>query len=190
NLALNARDAMAGQGAFTIDVANVVLDASTRDNAHEVEHGEYVKFRFADTGCGMDRAVIEQAFEPFFTTKTSGKGTGLGLSMAYGFVRQSNGHIEISSQPGEGACIDIYLPRCTRKVEQKRIRGKVATDKGSGTILVVEDDDAVRQAAADMLSRLGYFVLEAPDAMAAWDVLRQGVQVDVIFADVVTPGPL
>src|SRR5690606_32245153 len=98
----------------------------------EIEPGEYLKFTFSDTGCGMDRNVLEQAFEPFFTTKTTGKGTGLGLSMAYGFVRQSNGHIELSSRPGEGTCISIYLPRSLRKVEHKHVSNKAPADGGTG----------------------------------------------------------
>lgn len=192
NLALNARDAMEGQGqgVFSIHVANVVLDAAKAGRMSGMEAGEYLRFSFSDTGCGMDQSVLEQVFEPFFTTKEAGKGTGLGLSMAYGFVRQSNGQIDIASKPGEGTRIDIYLPRSLRKVEQRPTAARRQPDEGSGTVLVVEDDDAVRQAAADMLSGLGYVVLQAPDAMAAWDVLRQGVHVDVIFADVVTPGPL
>ena len=190
NLALNARDAMDGQGVFTIHAGNVVVDTAQAGKIPEVEAGEYLKLSFSDTGCGMDRSVLEQAFEPFFTTKETGKGTGLGLSMAYGFVRQSNGHIDIASKPGEGTRIDVYLPRCLRRVEQGPVVSRKQPDEGSGTVLVVEDDDAVRQAAADMLTGLGYVVLQAPDAMAAWDILRQGMQVDVIFADVVTPGPL
>jgi len=190
NLALNARDAMEGQGTFTIQAENVVFDAAQAGRVPEIEPGEYLRFSFSDTGCGMERSVLEQVFEPFFTTKEAGKGTGLGLSMAYGFVRQSNGHIDIASKPGEGTRIDIYLPRCLRKVDKRPAVQKRQPDEGSGTVLVVEDDDAVRQTAADMLAGLGYVVLQAPDAMAAWDVLRQGVQVDVIFADVVTPGPL
>jgi signal transduction histidine kinase/DNA-binding response OmpR family regulator len=190
NLALNARDAMEGQGVFTIHAGNVVFDAAQAGRLPEIEPGEYLRFSFSDTGCGMERSVLEQVFEPFFTTKEAGKGTGLGLSMAYGFVRQSNGHIDIASKPGEGTRIDIYLPRCLRKVETRPAVGRKQPDEGSGTVLVVEDDDAVRQAAADMLAGLGYVVLQAPDAMAAWDILRQDVQVDVIFADVVTPGPL
>lgn len=192
NLALNARDAMDGreQGSFTVQASNVVFDVAQGGRLSGIEPGEYLKFSFSDTGRGMDRSVLEQVFEPFFTTKEAGRGTGLGLSMAYGFVRQSNGHIDISSEPGEGTRIDIYLPRCLRKVETRPPATRKQLDEGSGTVLVVEDDDAVRQAAADMLSGLGYVVLQAPDAMAAWDILSQGVQVDVIFADVVTPGPL
>jgi CheY-like chemotaxis protein len=144
----------------------------------------------SDTGCGMPPEVAAQAFEPFFTTKPEGKGTGLGLSMAYGFAKQSGGHIRIYSETGHGTTIKLYLPRSFEgEVEPPRpLAGPV--QGGSETILVVEDDLAVQAAVVNTLQSLGYRVLRASDAQAALTILQSGVPVDVLFTDVVMPGPL
>jgi CheY-like chemotaxis protein len=143
-----------------------------------------------DTGSGMTREVIEQAFEPFFTTKPEGKGTGLGLSMVWGLVKQSDGHIKIYSEPGEGTTIRIYLPRSK---QQEDLAVEVDTGPvvgGTETVLVVEDDEAVRATVIEMLTDLGYRVLKATDAQLGLAVIDSGVPIDLLFTDVVMPGPL
>jgi CheY-like chemotaxis protein len=143
-----------------------------------------------DTGCGIAPDVIDQVFEPFFTTKAEGKGTGLGLSMVYGFVKQSGGHIKIYSEPGQGTTLRIYLPRAREKED---VETNVETGPASGgteTVLVVEDDEDVRGTVVDMLSELGYRVLKAKDAQSALAIVESGVPIDLLFTDVIMPGPL
>jgi CheY-like chemotaxis protein len=138
----------------------------------------------------MPPEVLARAFEPFFTTKREGEGTGLGLSMAYGFVKQSNGHIRIYSEVGSGTTIKIYLPRSMQpEVELPNLRNAPVLG-GSETILVVEDDLSVQATVVDMLQALGYRVLRANDGQAALTILRSGVPVDMLFTDVVMPGPV
>jgi len=194
NLAINARDAMEhcveGAARLTIEVNNALLDAAYCASHPDVAPGQYVVIAVSDTGSGMTPEVMRQAFEPFFSTKAEGKGTGLGLSMVYGLVRQSGGHVKIYSEAGEGTTIKLYLPR-TREAEDTY----VALDTqpvvgGTETVLVVEDDDAVRATVVDMLTGLGYRVLKACDASAALTVIESGVPVDLLFTDVVMPGPL
>jgi CheY-like chemotaxis protein len=144
----------------------------------------------SDTGCGMPPEVVARAFEPFFTTKREGEGTGLGLSMAYGFVKQSNGHIRIYSEVGSGTTIKIYLPRSMQpEVELPNLRNAPVVG-GSETILVVEDDLAVQATVVDMLQGLGYRVLKASDGQGALTILQSGIPVDMLFTDVVMPGPV
>jgi CheY-like chemotaxis protein len=134
--------------------------------------------------------VIARAFEPFFTTKPEGQGTGLGLSMAYGFVKQSDGHIQIYSEPGSGTTIKVYLPRSSQPEVELADRRALAMVGGSETILVVEDDLAVQTTVVDILSGLGYRVLRANDGQSALTIIQSGVPVDLIFTDVVMPGPV
>lgn len=190
NLAINSRDAMPEGGQLTIEVANVALDDAYAADLPDVAPGQYVMLAVSDTGHGMPPEVAAQAFEPFFTTKAEGKGTGLGLSMAYGFAKQSGGHIRIYSEVGHGTTIRLYLPRSFEKeVEPPRpLAGPV--QGGSETILVVEDDIAVQAAVVSVLQSLGYRVLRAGDAQAALTILQSGVHVDLLFTDVVMPGPL
>jgi len=190
NLAINARDAMPEGGRLTIEVANVVLDEQYTASVPDLAAGQYVMLAVSDTGHGMSPEVAAHAFEPFFTTKPEGKGTGLGLSMAYGFVKQSGGHIRIYSEPGQGTTVKLYLPRSFEKeMEPPRpLAGPV--EGGQETILVVEDDLAVQAAVVRMLQSLGYRVLRASDAQAALSILQSGVHVDLLFTDVVMPGPL
>jgi len=138
----------------------------------------------------MSPEVLERAFEPFFTTKPEGKGTGLGLSMAYGFAKQSGGHIRIYSELGHGTTVKLYLPRSHEKEIVLPHRGTGPVERGSETILVVEDDLAVQAAVVDMLQSLGYKVLRANEAQAAMTILESGVHVDLVFTDVVMPGPM
>ena len=143
-----------------------------------------------DTGCGIPPDIIEQVFEPFFTTKPEGQGTGLGLSMVYGFVKQSGGHIKIYSEPDHGTTVRVYLPRA-RALED--VETDIETGPATGgaeTVLVAEDDEEVRGTVVDMLSDLGYRVLKAKDAQSALAIIESGVPIDLLFTDVVMPGPL
>ena len=190
NLAINARDAMDGEGRLTIEVGNAFLDQDYADGHADVSTGQYVMLAVTDTGCGMAPELVEKIFEPFFTTKAEGRGTGLGLSMVYGFVKQSSGHIKVYSEVGHGTTFKLYLPRSNQSEdllvsdEGRPIRG------GTETVLVVEDDDAVRELAVTTLADLGYAVLKARDAKAALTIVESGVPIDLLFTDVVMPGPL
>ena len=189
NLAINARDAMDGAGKLTIEMGNVVLDEQYVHNL-AVPAGQYVMLSVTDTGKGMSGPVLQRAFEPFFTTKPEGAGTGLGLSMAYGFVTQSRGHIRIYSEPGHGTGVKIYLPRTlmAEAADEEELSGVVTG--GSETVLVVEDDVGVRATVVDMLGNLGYKVLKAEDGESALAVLQSGAQIDLLFTDVIMPGPV
>ena len=190
NLAINARDAMNGHGRLTIEAGNAALDDAYAKRNAEVTPGQYVMLAVTDTGAGMSPEVRERVFEPFFTTKPEGQGTGLGLSMVYGFVKQSGGHVKIYSEEGHGTTIRIYLPR-VRQEEDRETNLEAGPSKG-GTemILVVEDDEEVRATVVEMLSDLGYRVLKAKDAQSALAIIESGVPVDMLFTDVVMPGPL
>ena len=193
NLALNARDAMPGGGRLTVEITNAVLDEAYAHGQRDVTPGQYVMLAVTDTGEGMSDEIRARVFEPFFTTKSDGKGTGLGLSMVYGFVKQSNGHIQIYSEVGHGTTVKIYLPRSREAEEQAQpvaapAPGPAAQD--ARTILVVEDEATVREAAVEMLGELGYRRLEAADAASALALVENGARVDLVFSDVVIPGPL
>ncbi|MBY0239006.1 MAG: response regulator [Burkholderiaceae bacterium] len=189
NLGINARDAMQGAGRLTIEVGNAVLDEYYVNKLLDVASGQYVMLSVTDTGCGMTPEVLQRAFEPFFTTKREGEGTGLGLSMAYGFVKQSRGHIKILSEPGQGTSVKIYLPRSL--CDEAYPEDGECTEEigGSETILVVEDDPGVRAVVLDMLAALGYRVLAAENGADALAMLQRQ-QVDLLFTDVVMPGVL
>jgi PAS domain S-box-containing protein len=190
NLAINARDAMGGRGQLTIELGNARLDDDyARANA-EASPGEYVMLAVSDTGAGMPADVAARAFEPFYTTKPEGQGTGLGLSMAYGFVKQSSGHIKIYSEPNVGTTIRVYLPRIHQAEAAVTDVRLLPTVGGNETILVVEDDPAVRATVVDLLSELGYMVLKADDGQAGLTVLQSGIPIDLLFTDVVMPGPV
>nr|WP_249153892.1 PAS domain-containing protein [Janthinobacterium lividum] len=167
NMAINARDAMQKGGRLTFTLSNVTLDAAYASRHADVLEGQYVLLTITDTGHGMARDVIDQIFEPFFTTKREGEGTGLGLSMAYGFIRQSAGHIKVHSAPGAGTTFKIYLPRSLETLAEPPpgLTGPVLG--GSETILVVEDDAPVQHTVVDMLRGLGYDVLHADDGASA-----------------------
>ncbi len=192
NLSVNARDAMPDGGKLTIETANCYLDDPyVKALAEPVAAGQYVMIAVADTGLGMDRDTMERAFEPFFTTKSFGKGTGLGLSQVYGFVRQSSGHVQIYSETGEGTTVKIYLPRASSADEQPEEmdrRGAAGGAIGAETILVVEDDDALRVYAVEVLSDLGYSVLAATTAASALELIGRRDDIDLLFTDIVMPG--
>ena len=190
NLAINARDAMPDGGKLTLELANAMLDDHYVRSMSDVPAGQYVMLAVTDTGTGMSPEVIGQAFDPFFTTKPEGEGTGLGLSMAYGFVKQSGGHIRIYSELGHGTTIRIYLPRTNEEVVEPLTRRGTAPAGGLETILVVEDDRRVQATVIEMLTGLGYTALKADHAEEALVILQSGIHVDLLFTDVVMPGPL
>lgn len=187
NLAINARDAMPEGGAVRIEVSNATLDRRYAALHPDVTPGSYVLIDVSDTGLGMPADVVAHAFDPFFTTRQDGKGTGLGLSMVYGFVRQSNGHIRIDSAIGQGTSVKLFLPRTLDPVTEPEAMpaGVVAGDE---RILVVEDNDDVRQAVVDMLSGWGYRVTAAENPDVAVGLVEKDPDFDLLFTDVVMPG--
>jgi PAS domain S-box-containing protein len=187
NLILNARDAMPAGGRLTIAAANLSLAAQ---QIPDLAAGEYVVITVKDTGSGMPPETLARAFEPFFSTKPVGQGSGLGLSMVYGFARQSGGTARIESSPGAGTTVSLYLPRADEEaaVEPRAEPPSVRRDKRAATVLVVEDEAAVRQITADLLSDLGHRVLVAGDGVEALAVLSKEPKVDLLISDVVMPG--
>jgi PAS domain S-box-containing protein len=190
NLAINARDAMPDGGKLTLELANAMLDDEYVSSVPDVSAGQYVMLAVTDTGTGMSPEVMERAFDPFFSTKPEGRGTGLGLSMAYGFVKQSGGHIRLYSEIGEGTTVRIYLPRSTGTAVESEPRIGRSLRHGEETILVVEDDLQVQSTVVELLTGLGYSVLKANDAEQALAVVASGVHIDLLFTDVVMPGAL
>ncbi|HYE00103.1 MAG TPA: PAS domain-containing protein [Alphaproteobacteria bacterium] len=191
NLAVNARDAMAGAGRLTIEAGNAALDDAYAAAHAEVEPGQYVMLAVTDTGGGIPPEILPRVFEPFFTTKGEGHGTGLGLSMVYGFVKQSGGHVKIYSEPGHGTTVRLYLPR-VREAEQIQAEPAAGppVSGGTETVLVVEDDREVRATVVELLGELGYRVLQAEDGQSALAIVKSGIPIDLLFTDVVMPGPL
>ncbi|VVP82523.1 Sensor histidine kinase RcsC [Pseudomonas fluorescens] len=187
NLAINARDAMKGEGTIELRAENTRLDQAFCAGKG-IPAGDYVCVTVADTGVGMPPLVLAQAFEPFFTTKPDGQGTGLGLSMVFGFVKQSGGHVEMSSVVGEGTRVQLYFPRSLRPAASETTVLDVQQGGGHERILVVEDNEAVRTSTVELLREEGYQVLTAPNADVAMQMLLEGVGVDLIFTDVVMPG--
>jgi len=192
NLAVNARDAMPRGGKLTIETSNAALDEGYQAVDAEVRPGQYVMVSISDTGSGMDRQTLGRVFEPFFTTKEVGKGTGLGLSMVYGFVKQSGGHVTIYSEVGVGTTVKMYFPRHYGDLaHEPQPLGDVVIPKAvpGEVIVLVEDNEDVRAYSSSVLRELGYEVLEAADADSGLAVLRQVNRVDLLFTDVVLPGP-
>ena len=191
NLAINARDAMVQDGVatgrLTVEAANAHLDGAA---AADVTPGQYVMFAVTDTGIGMLPAQLARATEPFYTTKPDGQGTGLGLSMVFGFAKQSGGHFQLLSEPGRGTTARIYLPRTEAAVRAAAAAPAGVTAGGGELVLLVEDDAAVRTAAAGVLRGLGYAVEEAADAAAGLALLQAGLRPALLFTDVVMPGPV
>ena len=191
NLALNAQDAMAAGGRLTISTGIASLDDNDQGVHPDIESGEYAMIAVTDNGEGMTSDVAARAFEPFFTTKEVGKGSGLGLSMVYGFVKQSNGHVSIYSEPGLGTTVRIYLPNVT--LNGSRSSSQPAADedalpRGIETILVVEDDPFVRSSVILRVESLGYKVVLAVDGREAVMKLRTNPEIDMLFTDIVMPG--
>ena len=197
NLALNARAAMPEGGCLTIETANTYLDDAYSRRFGDIEPGQYVVLCVTDTGTGIPANVIDQVFEPFFSTKSAGEGSGLGLSMVHGFVKQSGGHVRIYSEELHGTTVKLYLPRMTAAEEQRAAPAAKAEEvppppraRPQETILLVEDNDGVREYAATVLQGLGYDVLEASDTPSAIELLGNKPPIDLLFTDVVLPGGL
>jgi signal transduction histidine kinase/CheY-like chemotaxis protein len=188
NLAINARDAMEVGGTLTIKTGNVHLGAALRPE--EPSPGDYVEICVADTGTGMTEEIRSKAFEPFFTTKGVGKGSGLGLSQVLGFAKQSGGGLRLETRIDEGTAIHIYLPRAKTKSENiSPSRKPMPAGKSPGaTILVVDDDDAVRDIAAALLREMGYSVLEASSGGSALDIIERERKIELILVDFAMPG--
>jgi signal transduction histidine kinase/DNA-binding LacI/PurR family transcriptional regulator len=190
NLVVNARDAMPHGGKLTIETANVDFDEVYVRTHPMAKQGEHVMMAISDTGGGMDKATQARIFEPFFTTKPKGKGTGLGLSMVYGIVKQSNGFIWVYSEPGKGTSFKIYFPRVKGETQEIQSDSSLELDAGgSETVLIAEDEEAVRSLARRILKENGYKVLDAASGMEALRLVREyaGV-IDLVISDVVMPG--
>ncbi len=190
NLVVNAKDAMPNGGKLSIATASVTLDDSYRPENTFIQHGPYVMISVSDNGQGMDRETQARIFEPFFTTKEKGKGTGLGLSTVYGIIKQSGGYIFVQSELGRGTVFTIYLPRVDEPSEAHGVvAGTPAAIGGSETILLVEDEDSVRQLVRETLDARGYRVLEAPNGQAALALAAAHAEpIDLVITDVVMPG--
>jgi len=190
NLAINARDAMNGEGKLTIEASNAYLDDEYVRQHDELSAGQYVMIAVTDTGTGIPPDILERVYEPFFTTKAEDKGTGLGLAMVYGFLKQSGGHVKIYSEVGAGTTVKLYFPREASAEDTLVGVPSGEVQGGEETILVVEDDDEVREVAVSMLAELGYRVVKARDAASALVVVESGIPIDLIFTDVMMPGSL
>jgi PAS domain S-box-containing protein len=191
NLALNARDAMPDGGKLTLETNNAYLDENYANMHSEVTAGNYVMIAVSDTGSGIRAGDLEKVFDPFFTTKEVGKGTGLGLSMVFGFVKQSSGHTKIYSEEGHGTTVKIYLPRAAgldQTVAELQATSRV--EGGHEVVLVVEDDALVRRYVVTQVESLGYITLEASNAAEALDVIGNAAAIDLLFTDVIMPGPM
>ena len=187
NLAINARDAMNGEGVIRITGENIILNPIDCVGK-SIKPGEYVRLAVTDTGVGMPPEVLKRVFEPFFTTKREGHGTGLGLSMVFGFVRQSGGHVEMWSEEGKGSVVQMYFPHSLEPESLEVHVDHAPHTGGQETILVVEDNEGVRLTVVELLQQSGYTVLTAEDGDRAMLALQGGVLPDLIFTDVVMPG--
>jgi PAS domain S-box-containing protein len=189
NLVINARDAMPDGGRITIETANKWIDERAAKE-RDLSPGQYISICVTDTGTGMSPDVVARAFDPFYTTKPLGQGTGLGLSMIHGFVRQSGGQVRVYSEVGQGTTMCLYLPRFVGELEADA--GSLpdgAIEQGQGeTVLVIDDEDAVRMLIADVLGEAGYRVLEAADGPAGMKILQSDARIDLLITDVGLPG--
>jgi signal transduction histidine kinase/CheY-like chemotaxis protein len=195
NLAVNARDAMPNGGELVIETSNVELDAAYAAANADVSAGPHVLIAIADTGTGMTADVLKKVFEPFFTTKPDGRGTGLGLSQVYGFVKQTGGHVKLYSEPGIGTTAKIYFPKASDEQSARRIIDEPKADqipraRERESILVVEDDDDVRQYTVSSLRELGYVVFEANDAASAFSIVEREADIQLLFTDLGLPGDM
>jgi len=186
NMVMNASDAMPNGGKLTLETANVSFSEDTVDRYSELKPGNYVMLAISDTGTGMTERVKARAFEPFFTTKKVGQGTGLGLSTCYGIAKQSGGHISVDSEPGRGTTFKIYLPQVESQAKiPVQPLNSADLPRGTGTILLAEDDPALRDMAATLMRRLGYTVLTAAHGLDALSLIHG--HIDLLLTDVVMP---
>ena len=188
NLVVNARDAMPDGGTLTIETRNVDLGPGSPETPAGAAPGAYTLLSVGDTGVGMSRELQERIFEPFFTTKARGRGTGLGLAAVHGIVSQLGGYVRVESEPGYGTVFHVYLPETEHAVQTESVRAPLMSAAGSETILLVEDEDAVRAFVKTVLERFGYRVLDAPDAETALTVLGAASgRIDLLLTDVILP---
>ena len=190
NLCINARDAMPDGGSLTVETANILLDGPAAGQ-HGMAPGPYVTVSVTDTGTGMAPDVVARAFDPFFTTKPLGQGTGLGLSMIHGFIQQSGGQVRIESIVGQGTTVRLYLPKIADTLEAEPDRltlSKAARAEQGQTVLVVDDEPAVRMLIAEVLVDLGYAAVEAANGGSGLTVLRSDARIDLLVTDVGLPG--
>jgi len=190
NLAINARDAIAGQGKLAIETANIELQESSASISADFTPGEYVLLSVSDNGSGMTQEVLEHLFEPFFRTKEAGKGTGLGLAMVFGIVKQNRGPIHVASAPGSGTTFKIYLPRTSAIPQRGQIEPLSAqTPRGDKTVLLVEDEPQVLELGSKFLQRCGYTVLSASTPEAALGLAaRHPGRIHLLVTDMIMPG--
>ena len=189
NLAVNARDAMPGGGRLLIETANVDVDESYASTRPSLEPGRYVRLRVSDNGDGMDPATLERVFEPFFTTKPKGEGTGLGLATIYGIVTQAGGYIRLYSEPGFGTACTVMLPATEQLAPVARPPDESDLSGSGEVVLVVEDEDGIREVARRVLDRGGYRVLTAADGPEAIGLVREyDGPIDLLITDVIMPG--
>jgi len=195
NLVVNARDAMPEGGKLTIETANTYLDETYARRFVDVSPGQYVMLSVTDTGTGIPPNILDRVFEPFFTTKGTGVGSGLGLAMVHGFVKQSHGHVRIYSEVGQGTTVKVYLPRSLEAIDvpanpagTETAASPLPRARPNETLLVVEDNDGVREYAVSVLEDLGYRVIEAADVESALSAIANGPPIDLLFTDVVLPG--
>ncbi|WP_325984736.1 ATP-binding protein [Pseudomonas protegens] len=190
NLVLNARDAMPNGGRLLVETLNQRLAPDFAQAHDNLKPGDYVLLRVSDNGCGMPEAIINRVFDPFFTTKPIGQGTGLGLSMIYGFSKQSRGHVTLNSTLGRGTEVSLYLPRFVGDLEQAEhpLVQQPPNAQNGETVLIVEDDPAVRVLVCSVLSELGYAFVEAGDARSAMPILDSAQRIDLLISDVGLPG--
>jgi signal transduction histidine kinase/CheY-like chemotaxis protein len=188
NLCINARDAMAEGGRLTIETRNIDIDPDYATLHNDVAPGRYVIIAVSDTGTGMTPEVLARAFDPFFTTKEVGKGSGLGLSMVYGFVKQSRGHVTVYSEPGQGSTVRLYLPQADSEAAVAAASETAGMPGGNEKVLLVEDDDLVRDHVAAQLVELGYDVTAVANGRAALERLQGEQTFDLLFTDIVMPG--
>jgi CheY-like chemotaxis protein len=192
NLTINARDAMPHGGKVTIETSNAHLENAHEARMRDVEPGDYIAICVTDTGCGMTPEVVSRAFDPFFTTKPIGQGTGLGLSMIYGFTRQSGGYARIQSEVDRGTTVKLYLPRYHGEHEAAQEAAsapvELLPDARQEVVLVVEDEQVVRDLVVDLLSEMGYRPLQAVDGPSGLAILQSDVRIDLLISDVGLPG--
>jgi len=188
NLAVNARDAIPGEGRLVVSTANVTIDEDFARDRLETKPGAYVLLTVSDTGCGMSNETLEHVFEPFFTTKEKGKGTGLGLSTIYGIVKQNNGLIDVHSQVGKGTTFEVYLPRVIGVAESTKAWRLDVQPKGEETILLVEDEKMVRDVTRRILEQRGFKVITVENGnQALYMVETQNIVFDLLLTDVIMP---